>query len=161
MPRPSHYRVYEVTQEDIDNGIANDSFYCPISNAINRTSPYLHRVQTDLASIRWSDLTKRKRYVFITPDIAQQFIIQYGEGKARPFTLKLPIAAQIVEMRPKIRTPEQKLRRQELEQLKRKRKARQKKTMNREGTIIGGRIMPTLNRQRYRQYGVQVLMKGG
>jgi hypothetical protein len=61
-----------------------------ISQSIKKELPWASGVSVDLQTIRLSDRNERKRYIFLTPLVAQQAIVDFDQGKAPlPFTVKL------------------------------------------------------------------------
>lgn len=165
MANPNHNRAFEVTKDDITNGIARNSAFCPLAEVIQRNLPDARYILVDLALIRWSDPTKRKRYIFTTPTKAQQFIIDFDQGhhdRLRPFTLRLPSPIQIADMR----THRNRDRSQEYA----KRKARKKPTVaidsRGQAIKIGGNLPVDRhatgshgNIQRLRKFGVRALIE--
>lgn len=100
-PRP----VIEVTQDTIDRAVRSDSGHCAIADSIAKHIPNARNVSVDLQSIRWSDPTIGKRYVYLTPRCAQEFLIAFDEGwedLVQPirFELRNP---QVVAMQRKVK----------------------------------------------------------
>lgn len=92
MPRYPHGpRVkVNVTADFIKDSIAANSHKCMISEAIKVAYPNATSVSTDMATIRFSDLDKGHRYVYVTPLSAAIALIAYDEGKKpNPFAFVL------------------------------------------------------------------------
>jgi hypothetical protein len=87
-----------VTQPIIDLAQQSDSSHCMIADAIRVAIPHVKSVSVDLATIRFTDPTKRQRYVYLTPPAAQQALIRFDQGvEAAEFTFRLVKAVQVVE----------------------------------------------------------------
>lgn len=86
-----------VSKEHIANGVQKNSQHCMIADAIRDVCPKAQFIMVDLQSIRFSDPAKRKRYVFLTPAIAQHNLLKFDKGdQVRPFTFSLtgPVKAK-------------------------------------------------------------------
>lgn len=94
----------EVTQEDIDGAMRENSHSCMIAEAIKRQIKGAKAVSVDIATIRWTDTVKNRRIVCLTPLVAQNGLSMFDLGvKPKPF--KFPLrSAQIttVSSRPKL-----------------------------------------------------------
>lgn len=78
------------TKELITTAVAADSTNCFVAEAVKAAYPQARNVAVDVATIRFSDFTKGYRYVYLTPYIAQQAIIEFDDGKApTPFAFSL------------------------------------------------------------------------
>lgn len=88
----------EVTQEDLDNARPKDSSHCMIADAVKRALPHAKNISVDLATIRYSDPARGKRYIILTPPIAQQQLLWFDQADPRlePFSFRLPGSAQTV-----------------------------------------------------------------
>lgn len=89
-----------VTREHIENGVQKHSQHCMIADAIKTTCPKAQYIMVDLQSIRFSDAAKRKRYVYLTPAIAQHNILKFDKGDAvKPFAFSLtsPVKARTMK----------------------------------------------------------------
>lgn len=87
-----------ITQEDIDSGLARDSNKCIVADAIRRQHPHFQRVSVDLATIRISDLKRKTRSLYFTPPVFQRIIIDTDQGnkkRIKPCTSRL-VAGQVV-----------------------------------------------------------------
>lgn len=99
------YKTIElnVTQEIINAAIPRDSGHCMFADAVRAALPFATGVSVDLQTIRYSDPATRKRYVYLTPGVAQSMLVAFDQGereKIRPTRLRLSRPAQIVHMRP-------------------------------------------------------------
>lgn len=80
----------DVTQEIIDDAIANCSNRCMVADAIKRAFPNAVRIRVDMQTIRWTDPVKQERYIYLTPAGAQQYIIAFDAGdEVKPFRFRL------------------------------------------------------------------------
>lgn len=154
------YRQFQITADDITEAIARNSKHCPIAEAIERGLPrHMQYVQVDLGTIRWTDLEERKRYIFITPLHAQQFIVDFDSGKrhiVKPFTLRLKAPAQILD----IRSQENNRRHEEKARVRRSRTNKPTTVVNGKGEVtrLGGvPIRENANIQQNRRWGARAL----
>jgi hypothetical protein len=68
-----------------------------VAEAIRAAEPRFNHVSADLATIRFTDPRKGARYLFLTPPLAQQALINFDQGhKVEPFTFLLRRPAQVV-----------------------------------------------------------------
>lgn len=91
-----------VEKSHIQNGVERDSTMCMIADAIKSKRPSLKYVTVDVQSIRFTDLDKGKRYVFLTPPVAQRNLLRFDQGKpVQPFTFSLaePAVERTIEKR--------------------------------------------------------------
>lgn len=65
-----------VTKEDIEFGLAQDSYSCAIACAIYRTFPDAMRVRVTSKTIAWSDASTDIRYVYPTPPRVDEKVIR-------------------------------------------------------------------------------------
>jgi hypothetical protein len=146
--RPRQLTV-EVTQEDIDKGIARDSTKCVIADAIRRQNPGFQRVSVDLATIRISDPKRGLRCLYFTPPSLQKIIIATDQGKKKdiqPCKARL-VAGQVVPIKTHTAKEKAKLRRGWKEKYSKK-KAVAKKMLDMKGggqkvpVISGGKLPP-------------------
>jgi hypothetical protein len=89
-----------VTKEHVDNGKVKDSQSCMIADAIKQACPKAQYIMVDLQSIRFTDKAKRKRYIYLTPAVAQHNLIRFDQGDSvKPFTFSLttPARAQTIQ----------------------------------------------------------------
>ncbi len=79
-----------VTQDVIDTAQSRDSSHCMIADAIQKAVPNAMYISVDLATIRFTDLTAGKRYIYLTPRPAQEALLSFDQGeKTEPFTVRL------------------------------------------------------------------------
>lgn len=74
----------QVTQEDIDTAVRNNSNHCVVANAIQRTYPDADKVLVDIQTIRFSRRGEQQRYVYLTPQSIQQYIVDWDNKKVPP-----------------------------------------------------------------------------
>lgn len=90
-----HRGVYlDVTEQIIDNATQRDSAHCVIADAIRATIPEATRISVDLQTIRFTDTTNSRRYIWLTPPAAQMAILGFDQGirpKAGRIRLGQPI----------------------------------------------------------------------
>lgn len=131
--------LLRVTDEIIDRSVPKSSEHCMVADAVKVAFPTAKAVSVDLATVRFSDPGKGLRYIYLTPRIAQEQLIEFDEGR-RPyaFQCELTRAAQIVTMykRPKGS------RKVKVHNLGPKRL--QNEYNGRVGTVIGGDVLPTM-----------------
>lgn len=79
-----------VGKEHITNGKAKNSQHCMIADAIRDCCPKAQFIMVDLQSIRFSVPDKRKRFVYLTPAIAQSSLLKFDKGDpVKPFSFSL------------------------------------------------------------------------
>ena len=84
-----------VGKEQIENGVAKNSQHCMIADAIKAACPKAQYILVDLQSIRFTDKSKGKRYIYMTPAIAQHNLIRFDRGDAvKPFSFSLTTPAR-------------------------------------------------------------------
>jgi hypothetical protein len=91
-----------VEKSHITNGVAKDSQRCMIADAIKDCCPKAQFIQVDLQTIRFSDPVKRKRFVYLTPPVAQHNLLRFDQGEAvKPFafTLATPVRSRSMDKR--------------------------------------------------------------
>jgi hypothetical protein len=75
-----------------------------IAEAVKAAVPDADRVAVDLATIRWTDRAKSRRYIYLTPRAAQEALLDFDAGKkSDPLTFSLQ-GAMIVAARGEART---------------------------------------------------------
>ena len=162
-----HRVTLDITEEIINRAVRADSNACVIADAIKAQVPNATAVTVDLATIRWSDKAAGKRYIYLTPQGAQLTVYAFDRGippRSQKLALRRPI--QITNIKAASRT--QRERRQErLAALETKVQAgeplsrREKQsltelrqvadrpttmgpvTVDKNGTIHGGNLLPT------------------
>lgn len=79
-----------VAEDVIDLAIPRDSGHCMIADAIQQAVPGAKRISVDVQTIRFTDPDQPFRYIYLTPRIVQQAIIQFDRGiKPVPFSFAL------------------------------------------------------------------------
>lgn len=79
-----------VTAEIINTAVRGHSGHCMIADAIRAAVPNAKKVAVDISTCRWSDFDRGYRYVFLTPRVAQEALVDFDEGvPARPFKFRL------------------------------------------------------------------------
>jgi hypothetical protein len=86
-----------VTQEDIDVAKPSDSSHCMIARAIARAVGCPERfVTVDLQLIEFSDPSRHLRVAYLTPDVAQQRLLDFdAKREVLPFDLTLRRPVQV------------------------------------------------------------------
>ena len=70
-----------------------------ISQAIKERYPGALFIKSDLQSIRFTDPRRKKRFVYLTPPIAQLALVKYDLGaKIKPFEFRVDSPAQTLPM---------------------------------------------------------------
>jgi hypothetical protein len=85
----------QVSQEDIDRGIREDSARCVVARAIARTIPDATRIEVDTQAIRFT--SGGKRLIYLTPWTAQNYVVAFDAGdEIKPFEFRIgnPIEAK-------------------------------------------------------------------
>jgi hypothetical protein len=90
-PAPALPRlVISVTQAIIDAGERASSRHCMLSEAVTAAVPYAVNVDSDLATIRFSDWDRGLRYVYETPVYVREAIYAFDRGEhVPPFSFHL------------------------------------------------------------------------
>jgi len=79
-----------IEKETIAKSVATDSSKCWIAESIKAQVPWARNVSVDLATVRFSDLEKGLRFVYLTPYAAQLKLLEFDEGKVpEPFSFLL------------------------------------------------------------------------
>jgi hypothetical protein len=79
-----------VLAETINTAMRANSGHCMIAESIKLQVPMARNVAVDISTIRFSDLEKGLRYVYLTPRPAQNAIVDFDEGTPpKPFSFKL------------------------------------------------------------------------
>ncbi len=85
----------DVTQADIDTAIPKDSSHCMVADALKRCYKQkfgrpAKQVSVDLQTIRMGDDEQKVRIIWLTPQIAQNGLIQFDQGQTvAPFKFTL------------------------------------------------------------------------
>jgi hypothetical protein len=87
----------QITQEDIDQATPEDSSHCMIAQAVAREVGCTERwVSVDLQLIEFSDPKRHLRVAYLTPDLAQQRLLDFDAGRpVEPFTITLQRPVQV------------------------------------------------------------------
>lgn len=89
--------VLDVTQEIINAATERSSSHCIIADALRAAVPDATRVSVDLQTIRYTLNGRRRRYIYLTPALAQAVLVQFDQGlKPKPFLFRLGKPAQIM-----------------------------------------------------------------
>lgn len=79
-----------VTPEIISEATREDSGHCMIADAVKEAAPWARHVSVDIQTIRFSDPTTRARYVYLTPRLAQEALLDFDAGdEITPFKVQL------------------------------------------------------------------------
>jgi hypothetical protein len=90
-----------VDQTTLENSKRRNSQHCWIAESIKIACPGVRSAEVDLQTIRFSDAEKRLRYIYLTPRVCQEAIIEYDSGELpQPFTFKLNKPVQITRIKP-------------------------------------------------------------
>ncbi len=84
----------DVSSDIITKSSRRDSSHCMIADAIQAALPVARSVSVDLATIRFTEPKKGRRFVYLTPPGAQRALILFDQGgKVDPFvfTLRRPV----------------------------------------------------------------------
>ncbi|MGB6177209.1 MAG: hypothetical protein WBF43_12935 [Methylocella sp.] len=139
----------DVTREDIDGAIPQDSSHCMIADAIKRMVPGASRVSVDLATIRWTDSEKKLRYTYLTPRHAQGSLLAFDKGqRPEPFSFNLTRAAQI--------TRAGSLKKARPDDLLPRKRVQKEAGTGSIPTIIGGKAPPVFAKGTRREFGLRV-----
>ena len=88
--------VINVTQDEIDTAIRNDSSHCMIADALRAQYPDATSISVDLRTIRMTDPIRKKRYTWLTPLTAARVLAQWDQGiNPNPFRQQLSSPAQV------------------------------------------------------------------
>jgi hypothetical protein len=89
MRRAPKVRI-EVSKDVIDKAVARHSGHCVFADAIGESLLWARFIAVDIQTVRFSDPTKRERYVYLTPRRLQQAIIDFDQGdRPEPFSFSL------------------------------------------------------------------------
>lgn len=176
-----------VTAASIADGVARDSSGCMISDAIKTAYPDYVNVETDLGTIRITDPIKRLRYIYLTPRVAGEALVDFDAGiDPQPFKFELRTPAKILRSG---KTEEEKqatrLREREYRKQKRDRRTQEEReeqivsdmnnpdkplrrptvaytrsqTTHEKPIIVGGRAPPRRQLTTKRQFGLRFLRR--
>lgn len=93
----SHKRVtVQVTQAHIDLATPADSSHCMIADALHDALPDAKKISVDLQTIRFTEPAKGQRYTYLTPTIAQDYLVAFDQGlPLEPFQFVLHAPVQV------------------------------------------------------------------
>lgn len=141
-----------VTQQEIDTAAKADSSHCMIADAIQRTLPECRRISVDLATIRFTDPSKKQRYIYLTPSIAQVSLVRFDQAlPVTPFIFKLTSPAQVCSVEQKKPGEPRKKRTTATAILTRG---------NNTPVKVGGAELPRANLGKTRRYGIRTTTSG-
>jgi hypothetical protein len=156
----------EVTDDHIKSGKQADSTHCMIAEALKTAVPGAKRVAVDLQTIRFTDPRRPLRYVYLTPRICQEALIQWDQGVVpRSFEFKLRgahvLAAGESHLRKPLTRAEKAARTRDRRAAKRMRRPRIVSRNRRLKTleVVGGRAAPISRFARMRTFGIRALGK--
>lgn len=81
-----------VTEKQIATAIPKNSHHCMIADAVKVAIPEATNIYVDVQSIRYTDRKGRRRYVYLTPKLAQHAILAFDQGqknKLKPFEFRI------------------------------------------------------------------------
>lgn len=79
-----------VSLEKIVESESRSSSHCMIAEAVKEAVPEAQNVAVDLQTIRWSDPITRRRYIYLTPRVAQVALVKFDQGEhSEPFSFQL------------------------------------------------------------------------
>lgn len=91
----SHTRIIDcrVTKALVEQATKKNSQHCMVADAVKAAVDDAQHVMVDLATIRFTDPKRGKRYVYLTPKIAQQRLVDFDQGRPiEPFGFRLYLA---------------------------------------------------------------------
>jgi len=93
----SHRRInVQVSQEHINLATRADSSHCMIADALRAALPDAKKVSVDLQTIRFTDPKKGQRFTYLTPTIAQDYLVAFDQGlPLTPFNFSLHAPVQV------------------------------------------------------------------
>lgn len=122
-----------VTDELVKLAKPRDSGHCMIADAVKVAIPEAKHVSVDLATIRFTDPTKRLRYIYLTPQSVQQALLRFDQGLTiEPFNFLLRRPAQILESGYKTKSDGT-----------RKRPSQKQRGMTSPGRVVNSGLVPT------------------
>ena len=114
---------FEITQENYDRAITENSGSCLVADAIQEKYPQFSNVKVDVATVRFTDKEHGVRYVYLTPPSVSDTLLFFDQGwkeETLPKTLRLRTVLKIIPIvrsasMVKIRAEQRALRLAELE----------------------------------------------
>jgi hypothetical protein len=103
MPQGQFHNLsVTVTPDIIETSIERDSGHCVIADSIRHSIPGVNRVTVDLQTIRFTDPVSSKRYIYLTPPMAQVVLLAFDQGvRPQPQRIRLGKPIQIVKAGPR------------------------------------------------------------
>ena len=89
-----HNLSVTVTPDVIETAVTRDSGHCVIADAIRHSIPGVNRVSVDLQTVRFTDPVTQKRYIYLTPPMAQVVLIGFDQG-VRPQAQRIRLGKPI------------------------------------------------------------------
>lgn len=84
-----------VTQDDINEGVRDQSAHCIVSTAIGRQIPEATRISTDAQTIRFT--IGKERLIYMTPHAVAQYVIKFDAGDFKGIKpMKLELADPVI-----------------------------------------------------------------
>lgn len=101
MAQRHRHRVHiSVTQADIDAAMRNESKHCAVATGISSSLEGIKHPQVDIQTIRFSDPSTERRYIYLTPPVVAEYIIAFDAGDPiEPFEFDLVTPAYVGKMR--------------------------------------------------------------
>ncbi len=138
-----------ISGKNITESKVKDSHHCMIADAIKTKFPDARYIQVDVQSVRFSLPKKNKRFVYLTPAVAQKNLIKFDQGKkVEPFSFCLTTPARTRPIRPE----PNKTRARKASQAANKRKNRARKKAGEFKYLAKNRQR---NHQREREFGLK------
>jgi hypothetical protein len=99
MPQGTFHNLsVNITPEIIETAVTRDSGHCVIADSIRNSIPGVNRVSVDLQTIRFTDPVSNKRYIYLTPPMAQVTLLAFDQGvRPQPQRIRLGKPIQIVK----------------------------------------------------------------
>lgn len=92
--------LVEVTQQDIDKALANDSSKCVVATAIARTFPKATHISVDVHAVKFTN--GERRYTYLCPYPVAEYIVAFDAGdELHPFKFRLRDDQRMVVQRRK------------------------------------------------------------
>jgi hypothetical protein len=89
VPRAPAGLVF-INKEILRSAEKRNSAHCAIAHALAVKYPWATSVSVDLQTIRFSNPDKKLRYVYLTPRIAQEYVVSFDQGEhSDAFSFKL------------------------------------------------------------------------
>lgn len=80
----------KITPTVMEQAMRANSSHCMIAEAIKNDVPWARFISVDLQTIRFTNLDKAERYVYLTPRVCQQHLVDFDQGNpVEPFVFSL------------------------------------------------------------------------